>query len=73
MKVVYIWRMNGIRREPGLVNEFLLNLQLQLFFHSSIFLLNDAKVLMLLNSFGRLFQSLHPKKDKLSIARLDLE
>lgn len=36
----------------------------KLFFHSLICVLNDASVLMLLDSSGRQFQSLFPKKDK---------
>ena len=46
---------------PGLI------LQFQLSFHPLICFLNDARVFMHLNSSGRLFQSLQPKKDKLSI------
>ena len=61
MKLAYMWRMNGLSKEPDLANEFLCNLQLQLFFHSIICLLNDASVLIPLNSSGRLFQSLYSK------------
>ena len=45
-----------------LLMNFLHNLQLQVSFHPLIYLLNDARVLKLLNSTGRPFQSLHPKK-----------
>ena len=49
---------------------FLHNLQLKLSFHTLICLLNDARVLMVLKLSERLFQSLHPKKDKLSMPQL---
>ena len=43
---------------PSWLINFLHNLQLQLFFRFLICLLNDAGMFILLNSSGRLFQSL---------------
>ena len=57
---------------PTWLTNSLHNLQLQLSFHPLICLLNDARVLMLLSSSGRLFQSLDPRKDKLSIPCLEV-